>query len=211
MKYKLICFDMDGVIFKFSNSWIQVHKVLGTFEEGKKLTDKYLKKDYNKLVEEVVHKLWKGKNAAPISALINDVEYVEGVKETFSYLQNEGMITAIISSGIMDMAKKAQHDLFIDHVFANELVIKKNIITGEFIWPVGSGIEEKPRIIKKLVEQLKIKLDEVVFVGDGIVDVKALKMVGLGIAFNTDKKEVIDAADVHVKGKNLKAILKELN
>lgn len=54
MSFKLICFDMDGVIFEGVNFWLELHKKFGTFEEGKILTEKYLYSDYNKLVEEVV-------------------------------------------------------------------------------------------------------------------------------------------------------------
>jgi phosphoserine phosphatase len=48
MKYKLVCFDMDGVIFDI-NIWMELHKVWGTLEEGKVLTKKYLKTDSNGL------------------------------------------------------------------------------------------------------------------------------------------------------------------
>ena len=57
MKYKLICFDMDGVIFKDINFWLELHKAFGTFGLGKWLTKRYLHADYGRLVEEVVVKL----------------------------------------------------------------------------------------------------------------------------------------------------------
>ncbi|MBU0472467.1 MAG: hypothetical protein KKF65_07600 [Nanoarchaeota archaeon] len=63
MTFKLICFDMDGVIFEFTNFWMELHKVFDTYEEGKKLSDLYLDSDYEKLVSEVVGELWKGKDA----------------------------------------------------------------------------------------------------------------------------------------------------
>lgn len=34
MKYKLICFDMDGVIFKDVNFWMELHKAFDTLEKG---------------------------------------------------------------------------------------------------------------------------------------------------------------------------------
>ncbi len=30
--YKLICFDLDGVIFKDINFWMELHKKFGTLE-----------------------------------------------------------------------------------------------------------------------------------------------------------------------------------
>ncbi|MBI4450914.1 hypothetical protein HY642_02985 [Candidatus Woesearchaeota archaeon] len=38
---KLVVFDMDGVLFQHHNFWIELHKALGTWEEGKLLTQKY--------------------------------------------------------------------------------------------------------------------------------------------------------------------------
>ena len=34
MSYKLICFDMDGVIFKDINFWMELHNKFGTLDEG---------------------------------------------------------------------------------------------------------------------------------------------------------------------------------
>ena len=42
MSFKLICLDMDGVLLKDVNFWLELHKKFGTFEEGKVLTEKYL-------------------------------------------------------------------------------------------------------------------------------------------------------------------------
>ena len=86
---KLICFDMDGVIFEHKNFWLELHKALGTLEEGKKLTEKHLHTNYAKLVEEVVHKLWKRKDAAPYYHLIKSISYLPGVKEVFSEINKE--------------------------------------------------------------------------------------------------------------------------
>ena len=67
---KLVAFDMDGVIFKHFNFWLELHKISGIYEKGKELTEKYKKNNYEKLVDEVVHKLWKGKSAKPYFDLV---------------------------------------------------------------------------------------------------------------------------------------------
>lgn len=82
MKYKLICFDMDGVIFQKENFWMEVHEAFGTLEKGKELTKKYLHADYDKLVEEVVVKLWKGKDAEPYYRLVKSLKYIQGAKKS---------------------------------------------------------------------------------------------------------------------------------
>ncbi|MDO8656563.1 MAG: HAD family phosphatase [Nanoarchaeota archaeon] len=203
---KLIIFDMDGVIFEHKNFWLELHKSLGTLEEGTKLTQKYLHQDYATLVEEVVHKLWKGKDAAPYYQLIKHINYLSGVKEVFKEIKNQDYLTAIISSGPIDLARRAQHDLGIDFVYANELVIENGKISGEFLWPVEKE-GKKVQIIQHLCQDLGIKEKEVIFVGDSENDLGAFQLVGKSIAFNSHSEQLNEAATHIVEGKDLKKIL----
>ncbi len=201
---KLIVFDMDGVIFKHTNFWLELHKKMGTYEEGKKLTEKYLYTDYPKLVDEVVGKLWKGRDAKPFFELIDELEYTDGAKECISELKERGFKTAIISSGEKHLALRAQKELGIDFVYSNELVIKNKKITGDFIWPIGA--DSKEIILKQMCESLKISEKEVVFVGHDESDLKMAKIVsdagGLVIGFMPEENfmnladEVIETEDL---------------
>ncbi|MFH1065854.1 MAG: HAD family phosphatase [Nanoarchaeota archaeon] len=208
MKYKLICFDMDGVIFENVNFWLELHKKFGTFEQGKKLTEKYLHKDYNKLVEEVVVRLWKGKDAKAYFELVNSLKYLQGVKETFEYAKKKGYITAIISGSSIEVARRVQHDFGVDHIFANELIIKNGKVSGEFLWPIGAGREKKADIIRNLCNDLGISTRECIYIGDSDTDTEAFKEVGLAIAFNSDSEELKKLATHVVDSKNLSDVLK---
>ncbi|MBS3151901.1 HAD family phosphatase [Candidatus Woesearchaeota archaeon] len=210
MAFKLICFDMDGVIFKDINFWIELHKKFGTLEQGKILTEKYLHSDYAKLVEEVVIKLWKGKNAELYYDLVNSLEYLPGVKEVFNYVKNNYYFTAIISGSSIDVARRVQRDFGIDHIYANELVIKNGKVSGEFVWPIGAGKEKKAQIIMNLCNDLNILTKEAIYIGDSDNDIEAFKEVGLSIAFNSDSKELKKFATYVVDSNNLSDILKYL-
>lgn len=207
MTYKLICFDISGVIFKELNFWIELHKKFGTLEKGLKLTKKYLYKDYDKLVEEVVVKLWKGKDAKPYFELVQSLEYLSGVKQVFRYIKNKDFITAIISTSSIDVARRIQQDLGIDHLFANEIVIRDGKITGEFIWPIGAGKEKKAEIIKHLCSDLGIAPRDAIYIGDSETDIEAFKVVGLSIAFNSKSEELKKLASHVIESDNLADIL----
>lgn len=181
---------MDGVIFKDINFWLELHKKLGTLEQGKALTEKYLHTDYHKLVEEVVVKLWNGKDAKPYYDLVNSLQYLPGVKKTFKEINKKGYLTAIISGSALDCARRVQKDVGIDYIFANELVIKNNKVSGEFIWPIGVGKEKKAKIIRDLCKDLEISPKEVVYIGDSDKDIEAFKEVGISIAFNSCSEEL---------------------
>lgn len=204
---RLLCFDMDGVIFEHKNFWMELHKALGTEREGRKLTKKHLHSDYETLVKEVVEKLWKGKSAEPYHRLIQRISYNPGVKEVFEIIKKEGWFSALISSGPIDLARRAQKELGIDHIFANELIVREGRITGEFVWPIAAGYEKKVEIVEHLAEDLGVDLAEVVFVGDSIIDIGAFKIVGTSIAFNCKNKELMKVATHIVEGNDLRKIL----
>jgi len=210
MTYKAIFFDMDGVIFKDLNFWMELHKVFGTLEQGKVLTKKYLESDYAQLVEEVVVKLWKGKDAEPYYHLVNSIEYLPGVKEVFDYVHNQGLITAIISASSMDVARRVQKDYGIDHLYANELIIRGGKITGEFVWPIAEGKDKKAKIIRDLCDDLDITPQECIYIGDSDKDIHAFEEVGLAIAFNSDCDELKQAAHHVVESSDLSDVLKYL-
>ena len=204
---KLIIFDMDGVIFKDINFWIELHKKFGTIEQGIKLTEKYLHSNYEKLVEEVVVKLWKGKSAKSYYKLVNSLEYLPGVQKLFKHVKRQGWITAIVSASSIDVARRVQHDYGVDHVFANELVIKNGKVSGDFIWPIGVGKHKKAEIIRHLCKDLKIKPKEVIYIGDSDTDIEAFKEVGLPIAFNSASEQLKKVATHVVDNNNLADVL----
>jgi phosphoserine phosphatase len=207
MTYKLVCFDMDGVIFKDRNFWMELHKKFGTLKQGLELTKKYLHTDYNKLVEEVVVKLWKGKDAKPYYDLVNSIEYLPGVKETFDYLKTRGYMTAIISASSIDVARRVQKNYDINYIFANELVIRDGKVAGEFIWPIGAGKEKKAQIIQDLCSNLVISPKEVIYIGDSDTDIEAFKEVGISIAFNSSSEELKQVSKYVVDTQNLADVI----
>ena len=208
MQYKLVCFDVDGVIFEDVNFWIELHKKFGTLKQGVTLTKKYLHSDYNKLVKEVVVKLWQGKDTKPYYDLVNSLRYLQGVEKVFDYIKKKGYITAIISASSIDVARRVQKDYGVDHIFANELTIRNGKVAGEFIWPIGAGKEKKVQIVKNLCSGLGISLKEVIYIGDTDTDIEVCKEVGLSIAFNSKSEELNKIATYIVDSKDLSKILK---
>ncbi len=208
MKYSLICFDMDGVIFSHSNTWKKIHELFGTLDKGARLEKKYLKTDYPRLVDEVVNKLWKGRYAKPYYEMIKKLEYNPSAKELFKYLKKKGIKTAIISSGPVDLVRRAQKELGIDYAVGNELVIKDNVVTGEF--KAAHDWHGKGATLKDLCKKEGIDLKDVVVVGDDSNDVSMMKIAGLSISFNSISEELDKIADITIKGNDLREILKHV-
>ncbi|MBN2566711.1 HAD family phosphatase [Candidatus Woesearchaeota archaeon] len=204
---RLICFDMDGVIFRPTNVWMEAHRAFGTYEEGRELTAKYVHADYARLVEEVVGRLWKGRDAAPFLSLIGSIPYLPGVEETFAELKGRGYTTAIISGSSLLLARRAQEDLSIDFIYANELVIEDGIVTGAFRWPVAGDPEKKLAVLKGLVAELGTTLADTVYVGDDAIDIAVFREVGTSVAFNSHSKDLKRLATHVVESDDLRKVL----
>jgi len=205
MRFKLIVFDMDGVIFQKSNFWFELHKALGTYDEGRELTKKYLKSDYQKLVEEVVGRLWRGKNADKYFALLDSSEYNPHAKEAIAQLHSRGYKICIITSGPSHLLERAKNELHIDYGVSNELIIRNNIITGEFKWPIGN--DNKLPLLKDFCRKHAINLKETIAVGNDDNDIPKFRSVGYSIAFNSKCEELQQIADVVVDSDDLAKLL----
>ncbi len=213
--HKLVIFDMDGVIFEHRNLWLELHKKLGTYEEGKAATDEWLYKDYDTLVDIVIHKLWKGKSAGPFNDLVANVKYVTGAEATVKALQARGYEVALITSGPSQLMQRAMDELDIEHGTANHLEIKNGVITGRSrdddgnsMWPIQA--DNKVPIAEALCKELGFTMDDVVAVGDELNDLPLFTAAGMSIAFNAENEELKAAATHHVEGNDLRMILEYL-
>ncbi len=207
MNKKLVCFDMDGVIFRKRNFWLELHKIYGTFDEGVRLTEKYLYSDYDKLVEEVVVKLWCNMPENKYLELVESYEYLEGVQEIFSFLKENNCLSAIISASSIDVARRVQRDFGVDFLFANSLIFEDGKVSGKFDWPVGAGSGAKARIIRDLRKKLNINSADLIYVGDSKNDVEAFKEASISIAFNCSYNPLKELASHIVDSDNLNDIL----
>lgn len=210
MRFKLIIFDMDGVIFEHDNFWIQLHEALGTLHPGIELTEKYLKTDIKKLADEVIGKLWKDKPTQLYFELIKKAKYNPGVKETIKELKKLGLKTCILTSGPIHLAQRAKDELDIDFIYGNELVIKDDKFTGEYVW-LSLHWDHKGEFLKRICKEHYIDPLETIVVGDNEQDIYKFKVAGRSIAFNTKKDLVRKEADFIIEGSDLREVLKFIN
>jgi len=210
MRFKLVVFDMDGVIFADDSFWTRVHHAYGTEHPGFELTEKYLKTNIKKLADEVIGKLWKGKDASLFFELVRTAEYNIGVKEVFAGLKQAGIKTCILTSGPVHLAKRAQEELGIDRVYGNEIKIKNGIITGEYSW-LSLDYSHKGETFLGICRDFGVKPSETVAVGDNEQDISKFEKAGFSIAFNSHSKKIKEAADAVVEGNDLRGILQFIN
>lgn len=189
MKYKMIVFDMDGVLVKESSSWQILHKYFGVDATSNFLA--YLEGKIN--YEEFMYKdtlLWVKARGRPIHrSEIENILLNAKISEKADYairkLKNYGLKTMILTSGISILASYVARILNIDYYFANELVFNDQ----GYLIPGGIAnvpLLDKDKILKIIVKRMGYSLDEIVYVGDSIFDIPVFMIVKASIAYTCD-------------------------
>ncbi len=214
MKYKLVCFDVDGTLvdnIKFS--WQVFHDYFNADRHRReKAKNDFLcgNISYLQWAEHDIG-LWREKNAKKddfFSAMAH-LKLMKGAMETIKELKRRGLKLAIISGSLNIILEKLMPDYeqFFDDVFLSRIYFGGSgtickIEATEF------DMDAKALALRKIAEREKLSLQECVFVGDYLNDSKIIQEAGLGIAFNCEHEELKKVADICIEKKDLREILK---
>lgn len=179
---RLIAFDLEGTLVKAKSSWVELHQRFGTWDKGKEYAERFFRGEFDyQTWADLDASLWKGKTREEIMEWVNNVEYMKGIEELFEFLEERNFKIAIISGGLMCLARRVAKELGADYVFANELIFdEEGKVTGKVIAKVD--FKNKGEILAKLKKKLKPELT--IAVGDGHNDIAMFKVADVSIAIN---------------------------
>ncbi|KYK21887.1 hypothetical protein AYK24_08590 [Thermoplasmatales archaeon SG8-52-4] len=200
--YKLVVFDMDGTLLQGRGIFVIAEKK-SFIGELLRLIDYDGIDFYQKSIE--IAKLSKGFNKNEILDIFRTVPIQNYIEDVIKQLNNRNIKTAIATDSYKFLADDLKERLGIDYVFANNLIINNDIITGELeihnklltkdIYNGKIYSICKSDVLDQLCDDLNIQIGETIAIGDGKVDISMLKKAGLGIAFNASE-EVQKNADI---------------
>lgn len=216
MKYKLVCFDVDGTLVdNVVYSWELFHESFNVdMERRKKARDKFYNNEISYL-EWAEHDigLWveKGINKQQFIDAIKkaDLKLMEGARETLETLRSKGCKLAIISGSLNILLdtllpdyKKIFSDIFLSRLYFDK---KGNISKVEATQYDMAG---KAEALKIIANRENIPLSQCVHIGDHHNDVMIAKIAGLSIAFDAKDEELRKEADIVIDKKDLREVLK---
>ncbi|MCX8205295.1 MAG: phosphoserine phosphatase SerB [Candidatus Nezhaarchaeota archaeon] len=202
---RLVAIDADGTLVdgevidelaKEAGVWEQVREVTEMAMEGRL--------SFREALERRVA-LLKGLPVERVVKAASRLKIVPGAREMMEELKRAGFITVLITGGFDVVAEELGRKLGFDYVFANRLVVKDGVLTGEVEGEV-MGPEDKLRILREVAEKHGIKLEECVAIGDGANDLLIIRNAGLGVGFNP-KEVVRRQAKALVNIKDMRAVL----
>lgn len=188
---KVAVFDMDGVLVKWRSSWRTLHEYFGSvnivserddaerFVRGELSYGEWMRRD----LEAIIKFLGRPPSRDEVVEAFSGYELSEGAVELIDFLKSAGVVTAIVSGGIDILAEMVGSELGIDIILANKLVFDKdNRLTPQGVEVVNPL--RKGDILRRLSRDLKVSLNDFMYVGDSEWDFEALNIVGLPVLLN---------------------------
>jgi phosphoserine phosphatase len=133
------------------------------------------------------------------------VHVTAGAETLVQTMRAGGASCLLVSGGFLSFANPIAEAVGFDRVKANRLVFVGGKLSGEVGDPIVDAMSKQEALVETR-EQLGLKPEDVLAVGDGANDKLMIEEAGLGIAYKA-KPALAEAADAELKHHGLDALL----
>src|SRR6476661_743112 len=133
------------------------------------------------------------------------VRVTAGAETLVQTMRAGGASCLLVSGGFLSFAEPIASAVGFDRVRANRLVFTGGKLSGEVGDPIVDAMAKRDALVE-VREQLGLRREEVLAVGDGANDKLMIEEAGLGVAFRA-KPALVEAADAELRYHGLDALL----
>ena len=135
--------------------------------------------------------LLKGLPEAALQSVINErLTLNSGAQEWIAACKANNIKTMVVSGGFTFFANHVQQLLGLDYAVSNTLEIVDGKLTGQIVGDIVDA-ERKAQELVKLRDNLGLKADQTIAIGDGANDLKMMAVATAGVAYHA--KPVVQA------------------
>ena len=113
-----------------------------------------------------------------------------GAEKMLQRMKSAGLKTMVISGGFTFFTDRIKSRLGLDYAAANTLDIQDGKLTGKVLGEI-IGAHGKADVLNKVREELGLKREQVIAIGDGANDLKMMEEAGVSVAYHA--KPVVQA------------------
>src|SRR5438552_13502910 len=151
-------------------------------------------------------RLLAGLDQVALSRCLDErVKLTAGAETLVQTMRAGGASCLLVSGGFLSFAEPVARTVGFDRVRANRLVFDGGKLSGEVGDPIVDAIAKREALIETR-EQLGLKREDVLAIGDGANDKLMIEEAGLGIAYKA-KPALVEVADAELKYHGLDALL----
>jgi phosphoserine phosphatase len=133
------------------------------------------------------------------------VHITSGAETLVQTMRAGGASCLLVSGGFLSFAEPIASAVGFDRVKANRLIFAGGKLSGEVGDPIVDAIAKREALIEAR-DQLGLRREDVLAIGDGANDKMMIEEAGLGIAFRA-KPALVEAADAELRHHGLDALL----
>jgi phosphoserine phosphatase len=203
---RLLVADMDSTIIG-QECIDELADYAGLKEKVARITERAMRGelDFPAALRERV-RLLAGLDEQELKRCLDDRVHVTAGAETLVQTMRAGGASCLlVSGGFLSFAEPVARTVGFDRVRANRLVFAGGKLSGEVGDPIVDAIAKRDALIQ-VREQLGLKREDVLAIGDGANDKMMIEEAGLGIAFRA-KPALVEVADAELRHHGLDALL----
>jgi phosphoserine phosphatase len=135
--------------------------------------------------------LLKGQPVSILERAAKRITFMSGAEKLLSVMKAHGAVCWLVTGGFGYFAEPVAQKLGFDKVFANDLIVHDDVLTGEVVEPILDK-NTKKELLERACKELGLSMTDCLAVGDGANDIPMLTACneggGLGVAYHAKPK-----------------------